>query len=179
MRAFQKIFLFLVLVYLLQPSNVKSQSSREIIKTKIGKISFDKAITGFQFATIMKERFIYSSNGVKDLSNPNPTTGFFIEVHENMDYESAVSYVIQLCHQFGMSNLEKMNSSLKDTIINIQGYKSFCSSFSVYDKNNKKTNSMLIGVIPVGNKTVLFLSNDYSNDKYKNKFFKTFESIRT
>jgi hypothetical protein len=156
----------------------QSQGSRESIKTKIGIVSFDKNITGFQFATILKERFVYSKNGKKDLGSSTPKTGFFIQAIKNMDAKSATIYLLQLYLQFGKDNPEKVSASLKDSTFNIQSHKSLCSFFSVFDKNGKKKSDMLIGVIPVNSKTILFLSNDYTKGEYKKKFFKTFQSIQ-
>lgn len=178
MRIPQKTILFVIVFLAMKPLLVQSQNTREILKTKIGSVSFDRAITGFHFTMIMKERYVYSLNGKKDINNPNLTTGFLFEARENMDYESAVSYVMQLSQHFGESNLDKMLATMKDTILNIQGHKSFCSSFSVFDKDSKKVCNMLIGAVPNNNKTILFLSNDYSNNLYGKKFFMTFQSIR-
>lgn len=78
--------IFLTLFFCVQLHFIaKSQTSRETLNTEIGTVSFDKNITGFHFAIIMKHRFVYSKNGKADLDTPTPKTGFFIQGIEKMD----------------------------------------------------------------------------------------------
>lgn len=156
----------------------KSQTSRETLNTKIGAVSFDKNITGFHFAVIIKHRFVYSKNGKQDLNAPTPKTGFFIQAIENMDYKSAIGYIFELTHQFGNDNQAKTAASFKDTSFNIYGRKSYCSFFCIFDKTGKETSAMLIGFIPVKGDVILFLANDYTKGEYERRFLKTFQSIR-
>jgi hypothetical protein len=178
-KDFSIIYFFaLILFYSCNQSQNKNSDTnpKETLVTSLGNIKFDTKITNFQFTTKLINKSLYSKNGKADLTKPDPTSGFFLEPLENMNYEDAAGYLLEFSDGFSKQEGILKAEEFTNKIINVNNYKALIVTFVTTNNLNKKSYSTQ-AIVSNGKNAIIFVAYDLDNGIYSEKFLDTFKSI--
>jgi len=172
----KRLLYCLFIISIFSCSEAQTIHKKKLLKTTIGTIKFDEAITGFKFATMLGNKFLYSPNGKKDLSNTYKTSGYYISAVPNIDYVNVRGYLQDFSE--GFSEQQDILKSGEKTIkvYNTVYGKATIITFRVTYKANEN-GIAFHAIVSNGKDAIIFISEDHDNGKFIDKFKKTFESI--
>ena len=170
------LFYYTLTICILSCSQAQSGNQKRILRTSIGNIKFDQAITGFKFTTKIGNKYLYSPNGEKDIHNTHKTSGFYILAVPNIDNNSEHEYLLSFSDGF-KEQKEIINIGEDDIkVYNTKYGKATFVKFNVTYSSTEKGIAFQ-AIVSNGKNAVMFISEDHDNGKFIEKFQKTFESI--
>jgi len=159
-----------------QENSSGNKTVKKELKTEFGIFKFDEGITGFKFATMLGDKFVYSLHGSEDIKNANPVTGFYFKPIKNIDYERAKDYLQDFSLGYGEQDGIIKTENIANKVIDVNKQKAFIITFTVVDDSNK-TSYLTQAILSNGNNAILFVGSDVDNGKYSEKFLNTFKSL--
>ncbi len=179
MTKYYSLPLLIVSLFFLSCGQSASSSEKVIkkeLKTDFGIVRFDESITGFKFATMLGDKFLYTLHGQDDLNNENPTTGFYFKPIKKMDYEKAKNYVLDFSLEYGEQDGIGKIENIVNKVIDVYNHKAFIITLTATDSKNKKS-YLTQAILSNGENAILFVGNDVDNGEYSEKFLNTFRSL--
>lgn len=142
---------------------------------KFEDLDVDTTITDFHLAADFQGTIIFTKNGPSDIQTMNPTA-FSFTIAPGMTSTQAKEQLDFLVNMSIQNGIKVLDVNKKDTTLN--GYEAFIISYTEQDEINNYKNLVFNAFVIKNNTVILFTSGDLANGKYREKFKKTFYSIK-